>query len=117
MKTKSWLILIGVVFLLSAVACVFLYFGPAKTTAVITVDGVEQYRLNLRQDTTITVETRWGTNVITVSDGKISVTESDCPNQVCVSRGFANSGMPIICLPHRLVITFSEDDSVDAWTR
>ena len=40
-----------------------------------------------------------------VEPGAISVTAADCPDRVCVSQGrISQSGMPIACVPHRLVI-------------
>ena len=39
------------------------------------------------------------------SSGAISVTAADCPDRVCLSQGrISQSGMPIACVPHRLVI-------------
>lgn len=118
MKTKYWLILLGAVFLLScaAAACLWLCH-PARNTAVVSVEGKELYRLDLSKDCDFAVESRWGSNRITVKDGMIAVSEADCPTQLCVGRGFVNGGMPIICLPHRLSVSFSDDGEIDAWTR
>ena len=48
---------------------------------------------------------RGGFNVVTVEDGKVSVTEADCPDQVCVHHAATDvSGDPIVCLPNLLVV-------------
>lgn len=53
----------------------------------------------------ITIETELGYNIIHVEHGAISVTEADCPDQICVHQGkITGSMVPIACLPHRLVI-------------
>ena len=54
-------------------------------------------------------------NTVTVRDGKIAVTESDCPGKDCVHLGFSGSaGKSIVCLPNGLEIRIvSDDDSVD----
>ena len=50
-------------------------------------------------------------NTITVRDGKIAVTESDCPGGDCVSCGWSDSaGRSIVCLPNRLEIRIVGDD-------
>lgn len=118
MSTKSWMIIILAVFSASLLLSVLLFFGaPAGNTAVVSVDGEERFRLDLGEDCEITVDTGRGFNTITVSNGKLAVSHSDCPTQICVRRGYANSGMPIICLPHRLSIRFLDSGTIDAWTR
>lgn len=53
----------------------------------------------------ITIETEEGYNIIHVEHGQISVSEADCPDQICVRQGaISDSIIPIACLPHRLVI-------------
>lgn len=57
-----------------------------------------------------------GTNTLEVRPGSIGITDADCPDKLCVSMGFANSSLlPIICLPHGLVIEIKEsEDTSDA---
>ena len=63
------------------------------------------------QEFTVTVEN--GTNTITVKDGKIAVTEADCPDQYCVRQGFCNGGKQSVCLPHKMVISFMGESEID----
>ena len=90
-------------------------FWPGETAqyAEIWSDGALVKQVSLQIDQTFTVEGEFGTNVITVSDGKIGVTEADCPDHYCMHRGMCNSGAQIVCLPNRLVIKFVGDDPVD----
>ena len=45
-------------------------------------------------------------NVISISGGKVSVSEASCKNQVCVRHGsISHSGESIVCLPNRLVVS------------
>lgn len=51
-------------------------------------------------------------NEIEVRSGSIGIISADCPDKLCVGQGFIrNSGLPITCLPNRLVIQLrpSED--------
>ncbi len=109
-KTRTWVILIVVILLLSGAASVFLYAprSPAGGVARIYVDGelVRSVDLSaLSGEERFTVETEGGVNVILAEAGRIRVESADCPDQVCVRRGWLSSSpAPIVCLPHRLVI-------------
>jgi len=50
-----------------------------------------------------------GYNDITISEGKICVSDADCPDHTCVKNGYLRYDyLPVICLPHKLVIRFCE---------
>lgn len=50
-----------------------------------------------------------GFNTITVRPGAIGICDADCPDKLCVSMGYADSSLlPIVCLPHSLVIQIKE---------
>ena len=51
-----------------------------------------------------------GYNIIRISYGKIEVIEANCPDKVCVHMGaIHSSSIPIVCLPHKLVIVLKEN--------
>ena len=110
MKTKYWLMIFGAV----AAACLFLSLPLLRTEqarfARITSGGREIKTVDLAIDQEFTVD---GKNTVTVKDGKIAVTWADCPDGYCVSRGFRSSGGDIVCLPNRLVITFTGEQEID----
>lgn len=118
-SVKTWLLLFaGMLLVLTAIALLIpnLSGSRASNRAVITVDNAPVRTLDLSEDARFTLETAHGTNTITVSDGRISVTDADCPDHVCVLHGpLTVNGLPIICLPHHLVIRFEKSSSdVDA---
>lgn len=50
-----------------------------------------------------------GDNTVLVEHGRISITAADCPDKLCVRQGaIPNGEMPIVCLPHKLVIQIGE---------
>lgn len=58
-----------------------------------------------------------GYNTVQVKDGKIGITEADCPDRICVRRGFIDrGGLPIVCLPHKLSVVITDDSVADAVT-
>lgn len=108
-KTKTWILLLAAVFVILAGLAAWQYFG-AKTSAraEIWVDGVLERTVDLSEDQTFVVETDRGRNRIQVKDGRISVVAASCPDGDCIRCGAKNSGAPIVCLPNRLMIRFSE---------
>ena len=114
MKTKFWIAVIAVIFVLcAAVSVALLLPGEAAARAEVWSDGELIATVDLGVDQTLTVESENGTNTVTVSGGKIAVTEADCPDHYCMDRGFCDSGTPIVCLPNRLVIEFVGGEAVD----
>ncbi len=48
-------------------------------------------------------------NEIEVRSDSIGIISADCPDKLCVHQGFINStGLPIVCLPNKLVIQLRE---------
>ena len=115
MKTKHWLILIGAILLISVVLSIlFALPGQTAVRAEIWSDNQLLRTVDLHTAQTFTVETGEGYNVITIENGKIAVTDANCPDHYCMQRGFCNSGSPIVCLPHRLVIKFVGEQAIDS---
>lgn len=81
---------------------------PASPVARITRDGelLEEIRLDqVEKAYSFVVEDELGSNTILVEPGRIRVSQADCPDQVCVNQGFISDGtVPIVCLPHKLII-------------
>ncbi|MGI5977499.1 MAG: NusG domain II-containing protein [Candidatus Limivicinus sp.] len=107
-KTKIW-ILIFALALLAGIAAYFLV-GSADTgtVAVIRVDGEELYRIDLsavEESYDLNINTKYGWNTVRVEPGKISVSDANCPDLICVNQGaISRGGIPIICAPHHLSI-------------
>ena len=93
--------------LLLAVAVFFLFLpkeSGAPAVAEIYLDGQLIYQLPLDTPAELEVSGDYH-NTVTVRDGKISVTASDCPGEDCVHSGaIGTSGRSIVCLPNRLEI-------------
>ncbi|MCM1542143.1 MAG: NusG domain II-containing protein [Blautia sp.] len=51
-------------------------------------------------------------NEIEVRTDSIGIVSADCPDKLCVHQGFiSRPGLPIVCLPNRLVIRLRDADS------
>ncbi len=101
-----------VIFILIALcAAAALYFsgvlspGDKGAYAVIYIDGEENGRYPLDEDESFVVSTDDGENKVVISGGKVSVTDADCPDKLCVKQGeIDRQGETIVCLPHKLVV-------------
>lgn len=108
MKTKVILFLLLAAVAASAVVLLLRGGGEDSPVARITRDGVLLEEIDLSkvdQPYTLAFEDESGRNVVTVEQGRIRVSEADCPDRVCVNQGWIADGtVPIVCLPHRLMI-------------
>ena len=83
-------------------------------TVEVRLDGVLVHSQPLTQDGVYTVRGDYN-NTVTVQDGRVSVTASDCPGSDCVHSGWAKgAGRAIICLPNRMEIRLTGSSGVDA---
>ena len=114
MKNKYWILLLLVV-LIGCVAASIMLLSPGENAAraEIRSEGKVVRTLDLHIDQGFEITTATGRNVVTVKDGKIAVTEADCPDHYCMDRGFCAGGTQIVCLPNRLVISFLGEQEID----
>ena len=118
MKTRTWIVILSAVFLLLAGLTALQYLGgkPAATAAVY-ADGALVQTIDLSRDGEYRIESAEGWNLLTVRDGKLAVTAASCPDGDCIRCGGRNSDPPIVCLPNRLSIQFSEQGEIDGVVR
>lgn len=108
--------IIGLVVVLSLVAITFIMnYKPSHTqTAIIKLGGEVIETIDLTSITTpltFTVDNgQGGFNTIHAENGKIAITEANCPDQLCVKLGYiTNSLLPTVCLPNGLVIEIQDE--------
>lgn len=84
----------------------------AGSRLIITCDGERFGSYSLSEDREITVSRDSHMNKVTIKDGIVSMSFSDCHGQDCVHQGdIWLSGESIICLPNKVVLEISGDDS------
>ncbi len=107
-KTKILIIVLAAFCVLCVAVFFALKYMPSGSVAVITVDGEEYERIDLqsvKEAYDLEISTKYGTNVVHVEPGAISVSSASCPDHVCVKQGkMTGGGIPIVCMPNRLVI-------------
>lgn len=111
----DWLA-IGLVLVLAAV--VFSCFLPGRNEsaayAEVYLDGQVVKTVALTENQTFRISDRYQ-NEITVKDGAIAFTASNCPGEDCVHSGSIHSpGRSLVCLPNRVEIrVISGEPDVD----
>ncbi len=112
---KADMILFIAIAALAAIAFSALFFTyEAGDCAEIYVDGEMMGIYPLSVDTEIRVSADGGYNVIVIKDGRVDVTEADCPDGTCVrSRTVGGVGETIVCLPHKLTVRIAGKEAAD----
>ena len=124
-RLKRDIILVLSMVIIAAAAFLIINFAVKKdgSYAVIKVDGKVIKTLDLNSgETTIEVNGyQGGVNKVVINDGKVSMTEADCPDELCVKTGkISRVGETIVCLPPRVVVEIKgsqDDDSIDSVVR
>ena len=120
MKNKIIIGIISILFLAGVVGSVVVFSMPTKSHIRVLSDEEVIYTADLTtaEDVVFDVAYEGHVNTVEIRDHRIRVKEADCPDQTCVRMGWlSSSSMPIVCLPHRLVIEFTDSADVDAVTR
>ena len=121
MKHRIVMIIIAVIFIIGVIGSVLILTAPQSSVVRIVSHGeiVRTIDLSSAADTRFDVESEDHYNTVEISDHRIRVADADCPDRTCVNMGWlSSSAMPIVCLPHELVIEYALDSGdVDAVTR
>lgn len=107
-KTLPRDICLILVLVLVGLCLLFLMRSPSDSGAfaVVEVDGVVVARYPLSEDGIFVLN--GGSNTIEIKDGRVRVSEADCPNQQCVRQMWIDKrNQSIVCLPNRVVITIT----------
>lgn len=115
---KGDLLAVALVLVLAAALTVWLAIQAAAVdtaTAKIYLGGELVAELPLDRDGSYEVHGDYH-NTVTVRDGKVAVTHTDCPGGDCLHSGWiSTAGRSIVCLPNRMEVrlTGAESDGVD----
>lgn len=115
MRNRKPLIAVIVIILVSACLSVLILRHSDKQAVEIVQDGAVLYTfdLNSTADRDIRISAPdGGYNLVQIRSGTICISEADCPDQTCVKMGKLQSDyLPIVCLPHKLIVRFAEEGS------
>lgn len=109
------IVIVFVVILAIVTGTLFWMKTNSQKADVVTIykEGEKIQELSLKEDMEFSVKNNY-TNHIVVKDGKVSITESDCPGEDCVHSGWiSDAGRSIVCLPNRVEIRIEGNVEVD----
>lgn len=107
MKRNDIRLLIGIlVVAVLAFGCYHLIYSQNGDTVQITVDGTVVKTFPLDTDTSYTIQTEKGENILEIKNGSASIREADCPDKLCVhQKKISQQGETLVCLPHKVVVS------------
>ncbi len=112
---KADIILAIVIAIVGIAASLYLTFSdvPVKNGKVVIHQNNKVYgEYSLYEDRVITVKDDDHINKITIKNGNVQMTFSNCKNQDCVKQGtIDDSSKSIVCLPHKVVVEIKSDES------
>ena len=118
---KNIIILLSIiaVIVIGSVIGIFYVSRPSESNTVEIVSNgkvIKTLNLSTEKNNSFEVETNGKINVIEIKNGRIRVKSADCPDKVCVDSGWLKSSdLPIVCLPNKLIIRFTENsDDIDS---
>lgn len=104
---KADIILLVILIILGLGVSFWIYSGAKSgQVAVVKVDGKEYGRYSLNKNRVIHLHQKGHTNEITIKNGYVQMTFSDCHNQNCVHQGpIKDTSQTVVCLPNKVTIT------------
>lgn len=118
-QNKTAIVLWCIIGLLIIGCAVWWFLMPhgssTDVSAEIWVDGeaVMSIYLPNASDSTISLEEYGHDVILTIKDHKISVSHSDCPDQICVRTGWlSQDGDRAVCMPNRITVMLTHGESV-----
>lgn len=115
-KIRNDVILAAVIVIIAVAGLLFINGTKVKgNRVVVKINGVETQSYSLSENTEFKIETgknNENINVVVIENGKVRVTDADCPDGICKDyRPISYVGQTIVCLPHKVVIEIIGDDT------
>ena len=108
--------MLGAVLAVSAAAALLLMHKPADRVHIYQ-DGVLIRSFDLSAVTepySFVVESGAKENTVNFEHGRVCMADANCPDKLCVRQGWVSNGsVPIVCLPHRVVIRLESGSAPD----
>lgn len=114
MMRKPDIILLAALCLIGIALTVLIYLPSGNPGAYVEVreNGIITKRLPLIENKTVTIENGSRKNILHIENGTAYISDANCKDKSCVTQGkISRAGETIICLPHKLSIEITGEDS------
>lgn len=89
-------------------------YGADSAQTVLLKTDTDETVYKLSEDRTVDIVSCGHTLKIEIRDGAVCVSESDCPDKVCVSSGWTSDpSRPIVCAPAKVLVRIQSDGGED----
>ncbi len=115
-KIRNDIILVTVILIIAVAGLLFINATKVQgNRVVVKIDGVETESYSLSENAEFEIRTgknNENINVVVIENGKVRVTDADCPDGICKDyRPISYVGQTIVCLPHKVVIEIVGDNT------
>ena len=115
-KIRNDIILVAVILLTAAAGLLAVNFTKQEgSTVLVKIDGEVTKSYSINENRTVDIVTGDNNeflNTLVIEDGKVYMSDADCPDKICKEhRPISYSGETIVCLPHRIVIEITAENS------
>ena len=108
-------VLIVVLILLAAVFSAYFLFSRDAGASCTVSFGQESATFSLADDRVIPVRSNGYALTVVIEKGTVSVTESDCPDGICLNSGaVSRKGQAIVCVPAGVIVRIDGARTDDA---
>jgi hypothetical protein len=109
------IVLIGVLSLALLLSIVLLWqTGSPGGIVLVEVEGKTIEKMDLAESRVVRVEGAHGPLMVETKTGMVAVTESDCPQHICLRTGWrSQAGEIIVCVPNKTVVRILGERSHD----
>lgn len=115
-KFRNDAILAAVILIIAVALLLFINGTKVKgNRVVVKINGVATESYSLSENTEFEIKTGENNkdrNTVVIENGKVRVTEADCPDGICKDyRPISYVGQTIVCLPHKVVIEITGEST------
>ena len=102
--TVSDVLIVGLLLLAAVISAFFTLSRDTGTTCTVRYGSCTE-TFSFREDRVIPVLSNGHSLTVVIENGAVSVTESDCPDGVCVNSGtISRTGQAIVCVPAEVMV-------------
>lgn len=101
-------VVIGLIVIVSSIIIIksSMIKSGSQNKVVVEAAG-ETYEYALSKDGVYEVQGELGLTTIEISNGKVRIIDSPCPNKTCINQGL---GSTLVCLPNKVIVTVVQED-------
>ncbi len=104
-KRKDIIFIVAVLIISIAFFLLFSYFAPYGKKVTVYIDNEKRETFNLTDTVEKTYNTKYGSNLLIIENGKAYIKTANCDKNTCVKTGkISKKGETIVCAPHRLLV-------------